>query len=222
MHARSYNPTVERFLSVDPALDLKRTLPSPQLWNRYTYVANNPLRYIDPDGRLDYDALLLGRKLHVHIDDRLSADKQKALQSQVNAGLATLNENKSKLTSAQTRTILNIKTVSVMEMPAGQRSGVDTASGKLTFKASYIGDSSPSWLGSAIAHDGMHVAIANFIARSGLPGTDPISEEKSAMRFQLGVGRKTGLSGDEIHYLQDPIKSPEQLRSYVLQLGPDD
>ena len=220
MHARYYSPWLGRFLSVDPALDLKRTVTSPQRWNRYAYVANNPLRYTDPNGLLDYDALLLGHKLHVHIDDRLSMDKQKALQSQVNAGLATLNENKSKLTASQTRTILNIKTVSVMEMSAGQRSGVDTAIGKLTFKSNYVEDSSPSWLGSAVAHDALHVAIANFMTRSGLPGTDPISEEKSAMQFQLGVGRKTGLSGDEIHYLQDLIKNPEQLRSYVLQPGP--
>jgi hypothetical protein len=41
------------FLSVDPVLDLKRTLPEPQRWNRYTYVVNNPINRIDPDGRMD-------------------------------------------------------------------------------------------------------------------------------------------------------------------------
>ena len=33
---------------------LKR-LANPQLWNKYRYVANNPLRKIDPDGRYGED-----------------------------------------------------------------------------------------------------------------------------------------------------------------------
>lgn len=51
MHARYYSPTVGRFLSVDPSLDLEKAVDEPQLFNRYAYVTNNPLRYTDPDGR---------------------------------------------------------------------------------------------------------------------------------------------------------------------------
>ncbi len=40
-----------RFLSVDPSMDLKKTIRNPQMWNRYSYVVNNPIRYTDPDGR---------------------------------------------------------------------------------------------------------------------------------------------------------------------------
>jgi hypothetical protein len=39
-----------RFLSVDPVIS-KAAMRSPQLWNRYAYVANNPLRYRDPTGK---------------------------------------------------------------------------------------------------------------------------------------------------------------------------
>jgi RHS repeat-associated protein len=51
MHARFYNPTLGRFLSVDPAMDLERNMIEPQRWNRYAYVTNNPLKYDDPNGR---------------------------------------------------------------------------------------------------------------------------------------------------------------------------
>jgi RHS repeat-associated protein len=50
MHARYYSASWGRFLSVDPVLDIKQATKSPQGWNRYAYVFNNPLRYTDPTG----------------------------------------------------------------------------------------------------------------------------------------------------------------------------
>jgi RHS repeat-associated protein len=50
MHARYYGPQLGRFLSVDPVLNVKRALRKPQNWNRYTYVAGNPMRFVDPTG----------------------------------------------------------------------------------------------------------------------------------------------------------------------------
>jgi RHS repeat-associated protein len=51
MHARFTTPQWGRFLSVDPKLDVEKTIQAPQWWNRYSYALNNPLRYTDPDGR---------------------------------------------------------------------------------------------------------------------------------------------------------------------------
>ncbi len=47
-HAREYGRLIGRFLSVDTAVP---TPWKPQTWNRYTYAHNNPLNYLDPDGR---------------------------------------------------------------------------------------------------------------------------------------------------------------------------
>ncbi|MFZ2493332.1 MAG: RHS repeat-associated core domain-containing protein [Thermoanaerobaculia bacterium] len=48
VHARYYGSQVGRFLSADPGgWDSKK----PQSWNRYAYVANNPVNKVDPDGR---------------------------------------------------------------------------------------------------------------------------------------------------------------------------
>lgn len=47
MHARYYSPHVGRFLSVDPVTGNPR---APQSWNHYSYVVNNPMKYVDPTG----------------------------------------------------------------------------------------------------------------------------------------------------------------------------
>lgn len=59
MHARFYNPQLGRFLSTDPIDSAKPG--QPQSWNRYAYTVNNPLKYVDPDGKAVQAApLLLG------------------------------------------------------------------------------------------------------------------------------------------------------------------
>ena len=49
MHARFRSPHTSRFLSTDPVLGNPKL---PQSWNRFAYVAGNPLRYSDPTGRV--------------------------------------------------------------------------------------------------------------------------------------------------------------------------
>ncbi len=51
--ARYYDPTIGRFISPDTMVP---NYMNPQAFNRFSYVANNPLRYIDPTGYYwDYD-----------------------------------------------------------------------------------------------------------------------------------------------------------------------
>jgi len=47
-HARLYSPYLGRFLNVDPVSGVGG---GSQRTNRYTYVLNNPLSFVDPDGR---------------------------------------------------------------------------------------------------------------------------------------------------------------------------
>ena len=44
--AREYDPSLGRFTSLDPLLDLA----DPQQWNGYTYASNNPVTHADPNG----------------------------------------------------------------------------------------------------------------------------------------------------------------------------
>ena len=49
MHARYYSPTVGRFLAVDEG---NASMQDPQSWNRYTYARANPIKNLEPNGRL--------------------------------------------------------------------------------------------------------------------------------------------------------------------------
>jgi RHS repeat-associated protein len=48
VHARFFADRFARFLSPD---QINGRPEDPQSWNRYTYARNNPLKYVDPDGR---------------------------------------------------------------------------------------------------------------------------------------------------------------------------
>jgi hypothetical protein len=48
MLARYYSSSLGRFMAVDPASE---SVVNPQTWNRYSYSLNNPILFIDPDGK---------------------------------------------------------------------------------------------------------------------------------------------------------------------------
>ena len=49
--ARYYGSKIGRFTTTDPVYTWRENLVDPQRWNRYAYGRNNPLRFVDPDGR---------------------------------------------------------------------------------------------------------------------------------------------------------------------------
>jgi RHS repeat-associated protein len=85
--ARYYSPTQGRFTSVDPEnYQAMGDLSAPQSWNAYTYVNNNPLVRVDPDGRGDFweklkNAVLWGcRCNNAELENRRKADEQQRRQ----------------------------------------------------------------------------------------------------------------------------------------------
>ena len=71
--ARYYRADLGRFTTVDPMLPIDDALVDPQRWNRYWYARNNPLRYLDPDGRQVVELVVqtqAGRKV-TYVDSRV-------------------------------------------------------------------------------------------------------------------------------------------------------
>jgi len=68
MLARYYSNSLGRFMSPDPLSPILRQdedpvefgalITNPQVWNRYTYVRNNPIHYRDPSGKFAQAAVI--------------------------------------------------------------------------------------------------------------------------------------------------------------------
>ena len=75
MHARYYAAAAGHFLTPDPILPVANAIPNPQRWNRYVYLADNPLNGTDPSG-----ARIV--QLGVHTDDEI-AERQGQIVSEL-------------------------------------------------------------------------------------------------------------------------------------------
>jgi len=90
MLARYYGANLGRFLSTDPAFEIHKSVHRPQRWNRYSYVLNNPLAFIDPTGETlkdvggsasaqqkfkdTADSGLMGKEVNVAADGTITLD----------------------------------------------------------------------------------------------------------------------------------------------------
>ncbi|MFV0388158.1 MAG: RHS repeat domain-containing protein [Pyrinomonadaceae bacterium] len=76
--ARMYGNSYGRFTSPDPLLSSGR-IENPQTWNRYAYVLNNPLLYIDPLGLYEWAETAGGSATD---DELLERSKDKTLKKE--------------------------------------------------------------------------------------------------------------------------------------------
>jgi RHS repeat-associated protein len=71
--ARYYSSVQGRFTSPDPLLSSGR-VETPQSWNRYSYVLNNPLAFTDPFGL--YEARGLSEEQIAKLEDAITLTEQ--------------------------------------------------------------------------------------------------------------------------------------------------
>ncbi|MEM9558175.1 MAG: RHS repeat-associated core domain-containing protein, partial [Acidobacteriota bacterium] len=86
MHARHYSPWLGRFLSVDP-IDSSR-LAALQTWGKYGYGRNNPLAFVDPDGRESIGILAAELDQRAFLRGEISAGELRSRRTSRAAGAA--------------------------------------------------------------------------------------------------------------------------------------
>ena len=82
MHARYYNARLGRFMSIDP---VGGRVEDSQSWNRYSYVQNSPVRFVDPTGMIADEA---ASELFSNITTEAQFDRVASAHAD---GLAVLN-----------------------------------------------------------------------------------------------------------------------------------
>jgi RHS repeat-associated protein len=136
MHARYYSPIGGRFLSPDPVLSAD-AMTSPQLWNRYAYVGNNPMSRVDPTGKIltffgssdDLDKLkqiansgLHGYQLQIGKNGVASLQKVKATGKETKEQ-AALRQALQRVIGDKGTTALSVRSYSPDAMPANFHTG---------------------------------------------------------------------------------------------------
>jgi RHS repeat-associated protein len=125
--ARYYSGAQGRWTSTDPILISNQRLVYPQRWNLYSYSSNNPLAFIDPDGKevqvLDDEALKrILSTLPKELQSFVQLDKSGFINKDIINKAKTKNENFNDLKELVNmgNAVLEVKTASSFKADDGK------------------------------------------------------------------------------------------------------
>jgi RHS repeat-associated protein len=215
---RYYSSPQGRFTSVDPydvnlerqdtadqgesQREFSRYISQPQHWNHYTYVLNNPLKFIDPDGRSEdntFHANLLGQDVTIVVDKKILKQDSNALakvKESITKAFDKINQaNKDKpFTQGQLDSIHRLDNIQV----TANRTGAEGMVGN-TFYLQFNHATNPNIyvLSGDIMHDSRHAEQAarglSYNEKTAIP------MEMEASTFVLGIIETRGWSNESIN-----------------------
>jgi RHS repeat-associated protein len=176
--ARYYASSVGRFLSPDAPVDQHPN--NPQSWNLYTYVRNNPLGGVDPDGNFDCGALTAAQCTQVGTN---LTTAQRQLDTAWTNGTITDNQyltGSAAIFAYGTMNDHNGVTVNVGEtqdnapaMTNASQGGKITAANptgqdiQVTFRPGFLESANSDTTAQVTGHEGSHVEDAEDWAKAG-------------------------------------------------------
>jgi RHS repeat-associated protein len=176
MQQRYYDPAVGRFLSVDP---VTASSINGGNFNRYKYAANNPYRFVDPDGRKE--TTCTGSRVGC------PSTTQGALQNLPAAGAAA-QEKANRIGARQSPT-------NRAEISSSVSSGTNDQSGEREFSHRYDIRTPLCKTSASACTEFLALALVNPISAPGLP---PIEEGKNTLLFNNDIFHRTDLKTFQI------------------------
>ena len=227
--ARYFALTAGRFTSTDPLLS-SATIYDPQTWNRYAYVLNNPVRYVDPLGLYEWDASLGGSATDEELKQRKGGQKIIDRRNEFRNGLAKAAEHAmSKSLNARERA--EIQRAVNSYGTEGVANGVTIATGKLHDDASgetswtLAANGKPNAFTSKLDPTQTHYGVtANVtVTFDGSIDEEGVAHEGShiADRQELGAAVEVALNGGDPNMTigglpQNITKYASELRAYQI------
>jgi RHS repeat-associated protein len=204
MHARYYSASLGRFLSVDPVLDMEKATHAPQMWNRYAYVTDNPLRFTDPTGKYvcngtdaECKTIEVGLgKMQEAADGLKKSDPRKAELNAVIAAYGKPGDAKTKISTVWA----NPRKPDGTPLLGPGKLGQAGRSGNLFLSLTNIGikakgDSPTAFtiLGGTMSHEGKHELQPAVVGLEGRPSfLSMIFYEKQAYTVEQGYYQGLG------------------------------
>ena len=167
--SRYFSSAQGRFTSPDVMMGKPEWLVDPQRWNRYAYVRNNPLKYIDPNGE---DLII-----YTFMGGDLTDDQKKYLEAnmqQIQANIAA-KFKKAGVDKVEFRDGSGLSGKQIAKMLASGRTSTTTGIGLLNFANSQIG---------------------GYQSKTGANGATAADTRSAVFMKQLGEGLDLSKTGD--------------------------
>jgi RHS repeat-associated protein len=150
MNGRMYDPVVSSFLSVDQYV---QNPSNSQNFNRYAYCLNNPLRYVDPNGELWWEAAIVGAIIGSFSNAAaqvMSGNVNTSGQFWVAAGIGAISGGLGSLFGYQVGYGMNILLNGAEGFWLGSVAGATSG-----FAGGFVGGSSAAWMQGASFSQGL-------------------------------------------------------------------